>query len=842
MMTRRFTNQRMVSVAALLAGLAFATPVLAQSDDAAQDGDNSAQEIVVTGVSRATNRLDTSISVSAINADAIATVAPRGTAEIFRRLPGVRAESSAGGGNSNMQVRGLPAVTGGAQFISLQEDGLPVLLFGDHNFAPADGFVKADATLARVESVRGGSAATLTTNGNGAIINLLNKTGKEEGGSVTLLKGVDYKDTRIDAEYGGSLGENLYFHVGGHYQIGGDYRNAGYNAVDGGKLRLSVTKEFAGGFLRLYGQFIDKKDATYMPQAVRLTEVSGSVAAFAAGATKYGTYQGSLSNSIVGFDARSQSLHSTNLAGFPVVGPNGELIQTDIGQGIHTKAKQFGGEFEYDLGDGLIVNNKFRYSDFSGRFISPFTHAVGAANTYLADKFGNSASAVFFNGPNAGDPVTSASLTALTGNNLISEIALFDTEMNDMGNVVNDLRLTKTLKAGSGEVTLTGGYFKMVQDFAQTWHWGRILSSTGANPAIIDVPGYTEDGVYTYNGAFGACCNIVSKTQADVDAIYGGASATFGDLNLDGSIRREHMGYSGYTQGGTASTYDVNRDGVIGPAEIGVPVSDPAERSVIGGGLWGTSYSFGANYRVSSDLAVFARYSKGVTWNFDRQFGAFTNGAITAPDLLRNTTRQIEGGVKWRETSDAIPGNLSVYLTYFNGRANLRNYSITTDEATGGIYKSNGLEAEFNYDLGAFNLFGNGAYTKAKADKDFSDPARSGLKPIRQADFVYNIGASYTFVDRVTVGGAVNGTTSSFVDFENRLKMPGYSVVTAFVSVKAMDNLTVSVNANNLFNATGFTEGDAGRVFDTDGNGAYDTTIGRSITGRTISASARFSF
>ena len=180
-----------------------AQPAIAQ--EAADDADVSVEEIVVTGVAKATNRLDTSVSVSALDVDSVANVAPRGTAEIFRRLPGIRAESSAGGGNSNMQVRGLPAVTGGAQFISLQEDGLPVLLFGDHNFAPADGFVKVDATLARIESVRGGSAATLTTNGNGAIINLINKTGKTEGGSIQFMKGVDYKDTRVDAEYGASL-------------------------------------------------------------------------------------------------------------------------------------------------------------------------------------------------------------------------------------------------------------------------------------------------------------------------------------------------------------------------------------------------------------------------------------------------------------------------------------------------------------------------------------------------------------------------------------------------------------------------------------------------------------
>ena len=828
------------SLATLAVAAFVVQPAVAQ--EASDEADTSIAEIVVTGVAKATNRLDTSISVSALNVDSIASVAPRGTAEIFRRLPGIRAESSAGGGNSNMQVRGLPAVTGGAQFISLQEDGLPVLLFGDHNFAPADGFVKVDATLARIESVRGGSAATLTTNGNGAIINLINKTGKTEGGSIQFMKGVDYKDTRIDAEYGASLADDLYFHLGGHYQIGGDVRNAGFNAVDGGKFRASLTKEFDGGFVRVYGQVIDKKDATYMPQTVRITEVAGSVAAVAAGAANYGKTLGVLTNSLPGLNAATQTLHSPNLINFPIIDASGNLINSNLRDGIHTKSQTIGGEFEFDLGAGLTVNNKIRYANQSGRFVAPFTHAANAADRYLSTNFGPGATAVFFNGPNAGRAVTSASLLALTGNNLITEVALFDTELNDMGNFVNDLRVTKSFETAGGDITATGGYFKMVQNFKQTWHWGRMLVSTQDDAAIINVPGFTEAGVYTYNGAFGGCCNILWDMQADVDAVYGGLNATFGAINLDGSLRRETMHYSGFAQFSSARNVDVNKNGSIGPAEIGVPINDPATRGTIGDSLSGTSYSFGANYKINDDLAVFSRYSRGTTWNFDRQFGAFSNAQIVAPGLLRNSTRQIEAGVKWRETSASVPGALSLYLTYFNGRANLRNFSITTNLATGGIFTSSGVELEFNYDNGGFNLFGNGAWTDAQAKQDFNDPARNGLKPQRQADWVYNIGASYTFAERFTLGGAVNGTSKSFVDFENRFVQPGFATVTAFANVKLRDNLALSVNANNLFNKAGFTEGDQSRLFDTDGNGAYDTSIARSIAGRTISASVKFEF
>ncbi len=836
-MTKISTLLRVSAIALAVSSSA----ALAQGANPATDESENA-DIVVTGVTRATNRLDTSISVSAIDAGQIADVAPRSTSEVFRRLPGIRYESSAGGGNANAAVRGLPAVTGGAQFISLQEDGLPVLLFGDHNFAPADGFVKIDSTLARVESVRGGSAVTLATNGNGAIINLINRTGQDEGGSVLLSEGLDFRDHRVDLQYGGALADNLYFHIGGHYQLGGDYRGVGYDAVDGGRIRLSVTREFDGGFVRLYGQVIDKRDATFMPQPVRVTEVPGSVALTAAGAANFGQTLGTLSNTLTGLDARDETLHGRNIIGFPVIDGSGNLISTDIRDGIRTRGRAFGGEVEFDLGGGFTINDKLRYQSFSGRFIAPFTHAVNEANRYLTSAFGAGTTAVFFNGPNAGQAVTPASLTALTGNNLITEVSLFDTELNDMSNFANDLRLSNTFQTGAGEVTALVGFFTMSQNFEQTWHWGRILTSTGPNPSIIQVPGRTEAGVYTYNGAFGACCNIFWDMRARVDAYYGGLNAELGPVNIDASLRRETMHYDGFAQFSSARNVDVNRDGVIGPAEQGVPISDPATRGNIGGSLSGTSYSLGANFRASSELALFARYSRGVTWNFDRQFGAFSGGDIVAPGLLRNTTRQIEAGVKWRESGDAIPGNLALYLTYFNGRANLRNFSVTTNVATGGIYTSDGVELELSYANGGFDLFGNVTWTDAQTQADFGVPARSGLTPRRQADWIYNFGASYTFDDRVTFGGAVNGTSASYVDFENRYVQPGYAVVTAFVNVRVRDNVTLSLNANNLFNQAGFTEGDESRLFDTDGNGAYDTSIGRSINGRTVSASLRFEF
>ena len=131
-------------IVALAVGLALgSTSVLAQQAGTEQTADNSAEtnsehaglgfeRIVVTGaVSRNQTVMQSSVSVSSLTSEDIAIATPRSTAEIFRMLPGVRSESTGGEGNANIAVRGLPVASGGAKFLTLQEDGLPVMQFGE---------------------------------------------------------------------------------------------------------------------------------------------------------------------------------------------------------------------------------------------------------------------------------------------------------------------------------------------------------------------------------------------------------------------------------------------------------------------------------------------------------------------------------------------------------------------------------------------------------------------------------------------------------------------------------------------------------------------------------------
>ncbi len=184
-MNAKQMNRRLLSV--LIAALVTSTIVcaaktaeLAEERDAKKDDDSplSLDEILVTASTGDTTVFRSSVSVTVVEPDLVEKAAPRSTAEIFRNIPGIRSESSGGEGNANIAVRGLPVAAGGAKFLQLHEDGLPVMEFGDIAFANADIFLRYDYSVERIEAIRGGSASTFASNSPGGVINFISRTGE----------------------------------------------------------------------------------------------------------------------------------------------------------------------------------------------------------------------------------------------------------------------------------------------------------------------------------------------------------------------------------------------------------------------------------------------------------------------------------------------------------------------------------------------------------------------------------------------------------------------------------------------------------------------------------------
>jgi hypothetical protein len=302
----------------------------------------SLTEVTVTGVSNPISRLSSSVSTSTLRSDDISKSAARTTAEIFRSIPGIKSEASGGDGNTNITVRGVPISAGGSKYLQLQEDGLPVMQFGDIAFATQDIFLRADQSLAKIEAIRGGSASTMATNSPAGIINFISKTGNTEGGSISTTTGLDYNNFRTDFNYGAPISNGLSFNVGGFYRLGEGPRTAGYTANNGGQLKFNMTKQFKSGFARVYFKYLNDRAAAYMPMPIQVS----------------GTNANPVYNSLPGFDALHGTIHSPYLLQNLGTGVNGDLRRSDVSDGMHPISNSVGLEFNFDLGEGWKIENR----------------------------------------------------------------------------------------------------------------------------------------------------------------------------------------------------------------------------------------------------------------------------------------------------------------------------------------------------------------------------------------------------------------------------------------------------------------------------------------------------
>ncbi|MCH3885045.1 carboxypeptidase-like regulatory domain-containing protein [Tenacibaculum aquimarinum] len=482
----------------------------------------SLDEVIVTGVVNPKSKLESSVSISTINAKVIAQSSPRTTSEIFRNIPGVRAESSAGEGNSNFNVRGVPVSSGGSRYLQLQEDGLPLNLFGDTSFGNSDNWLRADRNVARVEAIRGGSASTQTSNGPAGIINLISKTGKTEGGSVSTTVGLDFNTNRVDFEYGTPLENGLSYHVGGFLRTGEGPRATGFNANKGGQIKANLTKRFKSGFIRTYVKFLNDKTAMYMPMPMLLQ----------------GTDDNPTYANLPGFDITTDALQSKYLQ--ESSGPTSSdrnRQSRDVRDGNNVISKSIGVEFSFDLGEGWKVRNNGRIAINNGAFIAPFSAGFGETNAFVAGlPIPQPATLTYADNGDAYAPA----------NGLIQNIHVFDTTIDDLSNVMNDIKVSKKL---GDKVAVTTGYFTATQNTKISWQWNSFLQEVkgGGDARLVNVEGLSRGGQYAYGTpVWGNCCQRKYNTQHSVNAPYVGLDADLTPkLNFDGSIRFENVKVDG---------------------------------------------------------------------------------------------------------------------------------------------------------------------------------------------------------------------------------------------------------------------------------------------------------
>jgi outer membrane receptor protein involved in Fe transport len=778
------------------------------------------EQVVVTASSGQLSKLRSSVAVSTLEWEQIQQSAPGNAADILRDVPGMGAAASGGEGNANIAARGLP-VGGGAKLVQLQEDGLPVLEFGDIDFGTADTFLRADYNVERLEVIRGGSAATFASNAPSAVANFISKTGEVAGGNVGLTRGLGFERTRLDADYGAPLGAGWRFHVGGFYRDGEGPRSVGYRAEKGGQIKGNLTREFDNGFVRLNFKLLNDRAPVYLPEPLSIT----------------GRNADPRVASLPGFDIRSGAMQSPYFRHDLGLDKDGKPVATDVADGYYSKSRALGGEAAFKLADGWRADYKFRLASTSGRFVGPYPVELDKASTLAGAIGGPGATLRYASGPLAGQGVGNPD--ALAGNGLAVRTHLFNTTLNDLGNATQDLNLTKTFDSADwGRTGVTVGYYKSRQNIVEDWHWNTYLQEVrGADSALLDVfdasgKAVTQNGLVAYGEpAWGNCCVRFYDLRYDTDAPHLATSWQKGPVNLDVSVRYDIARASGRYAGSTGTLVrDVNGDGVIQVPEQSVPVVNGAWMPVDYTKRY-LSYSLGGNYLLTRDLSLFARQSRGGRANAERVLfggGIRADGGI-AKQVAVNMVDQTEGGLKWRANG------FSLFATVFHATTQETNQDITSATVghfTNRDYDAKGLELEASYHLGAFTLRGGVTYTDAKIVRDDITPGDVGRRISPR--LMYQFTPAYRG-ERFAGGLNIIGNSASPTGV---MAAPGFTQVNAFLSWQMGAGNSLALSANNLFNVIGITEISNSSA----GVSASGLSNARSINGRTLQATLNHAF
>ena len=777
-------------------------------------------ELVVTGVANGRSKLESSVSITTLDPKAIENSGARTTAEIFRTIPGIKAEASAGDGNTNITVRGIPISSGGSRYLQIQEDGLPVLLYGDIAFGTQDQFVRVDQTIGRVEAIRGGSAATMTSNGPAGIVNFISKTGAQEGGMVGTSFGLDYNSFRTDFNYGAPISNDLSFNIGGFYRQGEGAKNANHLVNNGGQIKANLTKRYDNGYVRIYGKYLNDKSVAYMPMPIAVS----------------GTNANPTWGSIDGFSANRNGLQSPFLTQSFGLGPDGNPRNVNVSDGLNTESSSFGASMKFDLGNGWTLTSNARMSINGGRFVAPFTAQVGTTASVIDG-------IVTGNGDTTatGDPVayslhkvTSGDSIGDTDNGLVQRIHMFDVELENFNNFMSDVKVDKDF----GQVQVTAGVFKSNQNVEASWIWNSYLMEVGEDAELLNVKAngndLTNNGQLAYGVPFwGNCCTGKYNTNYDVIAPYINTAVEITEkLNFDGGVRYDYARVTGsVSPSQQLANFDVNGDGTIDAAEKSVSRIDNANSTPVNYNYGYVSYSAGLNYLLSESSAVFGRYSQGYVGNGERatwhQAGPYLENL--AP---KNSLAQAELGYKKRFK------NAGIFITAFYALTEEEaGVEATTQAVLSNDYQSLGVEFEGQINLKSFDFRGSLTFVDASiVDNDAN--VNIGNVPRRQPAITYSFMPSYTFAAGHSINLNVMGQSKAFAQDNNDLIMPAYTFVnlTAFVKVAKNTRLTLSVN--NLTNTIGITESEEGSITDNQVN----YVRARSIAGRTIRAGINVNF
>jgi len=792
--------------------------------EASQIRDDNAT--ISTGVAKARDPLNSATSTSVVKEPGIRRLGPGNIAELVRTLPGIRVEVDNNEVGNSYTIRGLPLVGDGAKYLQFQEDGLPVMEFGDVSGQSVDMFIRNDLNLASVETIRGGSASTFASDAPGGVINFISKTGDVEGGSIMASAGLQHGVKRLDADFGGHINSDWRFHIGGFYRVGEGARSVGYNAFRGGQIKFNVTRQLDNGYIRFSAKYLDDQivpTLNSVPLAVT------------------GTDDDPHFGDIPGFSAKNDSLYSRYIGRNQSFGPNGNILTHDFRDGYHIKSIAVGLEGQFDFG-GWTVTDRFRHSHNSA------TGAQSVSLLALPAMFaiptfggGSGATGVYFSGPRAGQPVSPTDIIALTVN--------VDMNFHNADLTVNDLRASRVYAVGGGELTVTSGLYAAYQKIGLERAISALLQNAvgDGNSGLVNISNsgfpISQDGTLMY-AALGTPGSLVALDVGHtIIAPYGSFNYRMGSISIGGSVRYNIDSVRGTArEDGPGDVRFVDFDGNGVPssaAEMAVTYIPAGTPDQVHYSVRSLSWSVGANWRIADHFSAFARYSKGYRNGADRILTSAAvdkvTGQLVNPVVGKDAVRQAELGVKFRQA------DLTFNATAFYARTSESNNQLltvgtsTSYQLVQRSYRAYGAEFEAILRHGPFSLNAGATVTRSNITAAPTQPGIVGNKARRQPSLIFQLTPEYES-GPVTLGATIVGTTGSFAQDVNMLRLPGYTTVGLFARVRPVEQVELGLNVSNLFDKLAVVSVLDGTI------SPVGVTMGNTLVRRRATASVRMFF
>ena len=472
--------------------LIMANPGMAQ-EEAPNESINTdfIEQIIVTGTAsgNAIRKVDASYASTSLSAEDILKLAPKSTAELFRAIPGVWAESSGGVSGANVFVRGFP--TGGdAPFLTVQLQGIGIYTPPSVSFLENSTLFRVDETIAFMDALRGGPASVLSNGQPGLTTNFLLKEGSEMTEGVFKYTTSDYGLQRIDALLSGALAEDFYYMIGGYVQQSSGVRDAGFTSEKGNQFTINLTKELDNGKINLFTRITDDHGVWYTPSPL-----------------------------IDGVDNSFVHIGTLNRQATINYGPedNSTNESFDFGEGRGWDGSVSGGSINLDLGSGWSFVDRFSYTKGEADTLGLVTNGDPVALSTVADSGSSATGAVTGN--------TYAGITA------VQQLGRWIVR-KDIESFTNDLALTKTTDTIKASVGLFSSSYSSNDWWSLGNHAYHVVQSGGEALAGIECNVSVAGCGWNYD--------INSTGDGKTTAFYAAVDYQFSDdLSADIGIRNE---------------------------------------------------------------------------------------------------------------------------------------------------------------------------------------------------------------------------------------------------------------------------------------------------------------